>query len=473
MVNGVKCSGSLGWVCSNEITYPRDHGIVIENGSTVTCAFNTLSKTDQSGAGILFGSGSGNYVLHNQISGFEWGVGAIWAGFPCFGFPYSNEYAEVNNLIHNCIFGLRVYEESSVSMEDEDPEYLLYSHSSIKNNTFRNIDVRSDSYVPAALNFWDDTSAAKYNNYPGGWYNIIPSLDVDPWPDMNFAAQVPPSATKPGGMKVLRAPLSIAKQVADDFTKGMQLRSKREFVKAFEAFKKSITEDKKVTQSLLAINSLYNDTLSLQIDDLFSSLPTEKYPLAVYLQGIRQIQRNNTSAALAGMNRLPSNSSFLKASKLSLFYGYLYGAKDRTKAQEMLNDLSKNSDGFAFELALAKHDFESYAFNTTKMSAQKLQNGMKKSVSIGKSIPAFSLDQNSPNPFNPTTMISFEIPEACLVSLIVYDYIGREVQTLINDYRASGRYTVSCNASNLASGVYFYRLTASTSTSIKKMLLIK
>ena len=91
-----------------------------------------------------------------------------------------------------------------------------------------------------------------------------------------------------------------------------------------------------------------------------------------------------------------------------------------------------------------------------------------------KAIPEiYSLSQNYPNPFNPQTVISFSIPDAGIVSLKVYDIIGREVATLVNKELSSGVYTFNWNASSFASGVYFYRLKASNYSSVKKMMLLK
>jgi hypothetical protein len=85
----------------------------------------------------------------------------------------------------------------------------------------------------------------------------------------------------------------------------------------------------------------------------------------------------------------------------------------------------------------------------------------------------YKLNQNYPNPFNPTTIIKYDMPESGFVSLKVYDILGREVQTLVNGNKIKGTYEVSFNGSNLASGVYLYKLKAGNFTSIKKMLLIK
>jgi hypothetical protein len=85
----------------------------------------------------------------------------------------------------------------------------------------------------------------------------------------------------------------------------------------------------------------------------------------------------------------------------------------------------------------------------------------------------YKLDQNYPNPFNPVTKINFALPKQGLVTLKIYDLVGREVATLINEVRNAGYYTADFNGLNFASGVYFYKLTADDFIDTKRMVLIK
>jgi subtilisin family serine protease len=85
----------------------------------------------------------------------------------------------------------------------------------------------------------------------------------------------------------------------------------------------------------------------------------------------------------------------------------------------------------------------------------------------------FALEQNFPNPFNPTTTIQFGVEGPGLVSLKVYDVLGREVATLVNERKAAGKYSVTWNASSMASGVYFYRLEAGASVATRKLMLLR
>gem|GEM_PF-64659 len=85
----------------------------------------------------------------------------------------------------------------------------------------------------------------------------------------------------------------------------------------------------------------------------------------------------------------------------------------------------------------------------------------------------YSLTQNYPNPFNPTTKLSYSIAQSGLVTLKVYDVLGTEIETLINEEKAAGSFELSWDASYLPSGVYFYRLQAEDFTETKKMILLK
>jgi hypothetical protein len=95
-------------------------------------------------------------------------------------------------------------------------------------------------------------------------------------------------------------------------------------------------------------------------------------------------------------------------------------------------------------------------------------------VKTAGAIPiGFGLLQNYPNPFNPTTIINYQLPVASHVVLKVYDILGREVTTLVNEIKTAGYYSVTFNASSLSSGIYFYRITAGEFRNIREMMFLK
>jgi hypothetical protein len=105
-----------------------------------------------------------------------------------------------------------------------------------------------------------------------------------------------------------------------------------------------------------------------------------------------------------------------------------------------------------------------------------LDGGCKYSsiVEVEMNMPIkYSLSQNYPNPFNPETTINYSIPKASDVKIVIYDVMGKEVATLIDEKQEAGNYSVKYNARNLTSGVYFYKIETSDFRDVKKMVLIK
>ena len=83
------------------------------------------------------------------------------------------------------------------------------------------------------------------------------------------------------------------------------------------------------------------------------------------------------------------------------------------------------------------------------------------------------LYDNYPNPFNPSTTIRYSIPEASFTTLKIYDALGNEVSSLVNETKSAGTYEVEFNASDFSSGIYYYTLKAGSFTETKKMILMK
>ena len=115
----------------------------------------------------------------------------------------------------------------------------------------------------------------------------------------------------------------------------------------------------------------------------------------------------------------------------------------------------------AFEYRLKQVDFDgSYSFSEV--------------IRVDNIAPAeFSLEQNYPNPFNPSTEIKFSIPQTTNVTLRVFDIMGREVVTLIDEQMEAGKHSLVFNAANLSSGVYYYTIITENFIQTKKMLLLK
>ena len=140
---------------------------------------------------------------------------------------------------------------------------------------------------------------------------------------------------------------------------------------------------------------------------------------------------------------------------------------------DVLEDLGINGDGAddLRDLSVNGNHLDTYGDPVLVQSGAFIITGVETS---GNQIPVqFYLSQNYPNPFNPTTMIEYSILQSSNVSLKVYDMLGSEVATLVNEEKERGIYTVNFNALQLASGIYFYRLRAGDFVETKKMILMK
>ena len=109
-----------------------------------------------------------------------------------------------------------------------------------------------------------------------------------------------------------------------------------------------------------------------------------------------------------------------------------------------------------------------------EFSVKRFFNAIITSVADQGNIPhVFALEQNYPNPFNPTTIIEYDVPKNAHVKIFVFDILGRQVKTLVDEEKSAGSYKVEFDANNFSSGVYFYRIQTSEFTQTKKLILMR
>ena len=122
--------------------------------------------------------------------------------------------------------------------------------------------------------------------------------------------------------------------------------------------------------------------------------------------------------------------------------------------------LMQGNDGYIYAMCFIYNGLNRLRPDLTSINNEGIPSG-------------FSLDQNYPNPFNPETNIRYQILKNSFVSLKIYDLLGRELSSLVNENQVPGNYSVDWDGTNYPSGVYFYRLTTNDFTAEKKMVLVK
>ncbi len=146
--------------------------------------------------------------------------------------------------------------------------------------------------------------------------------------------------------------------------------------------------------------------------------------------------------------------------------GRLFGLSGTASEVNKLIEIDTATGGGWVKGDLGLSDIQSIAMDPDAVAGAALQ--------IAGQIPtAYILEQNFPNPFNPTTTIKFNLPHQSNILLTVYDVVGREVARLAEGVHQAGVFTVQFDASKISSGVYYYKLTAGTFSDIKKMLILK
>ena len=198
-----------------------------------------------------------------------------------------------------------------------------------------------------------------------------------------------------------------------------------------------------------------------RIDEIISNDPVMMKVKEVYDKTIKESSERNERTGIQIKDNF-NNEEYSVISEQSI----IQRESDKFKIDKARRNI--------FELKnLNRQELEKRRIEDMFLSAKDVRNTESEKDQI-ISIPLdYTLNQNYPNPFNPVTKISFELPNDAKVKLIVYDLLGREIKSIVNNHLMSGKYTFEFEGSSFVSGVYFYKLEAGTFSQTKKMLLIK
>jgi hypothetical protein len=240
---------------------------------------------------------------------------------------------------------------------------------------------------------------------------------------------------------------------------------------AINFYKDLIAKDKYAKIALSQLSRIKNQYSRIELADYFESLLSNQkyYPTINKIFGniyLRNNQFENAIKAWDNVIRTDSSGEDGISARFEKLFAYLYKEKDRNTALLILSDIkAMNSKKKEVQMRIKYADYLIEGSNKT----------LNKKINLaGGNIPkTYNLFQNYPNPFNPSTTIRYQIPKPGAVTLNMYDILGREVATLVNENKIEGSYDYSFNASRFASGIYIYQLRVNDYVSSKKMILIK
>lgn len=472
--NGIRFNNSSGSILNNKITSNSiGHGIVIENGSTnVTVNDNVLTKTytTRRGVGIYFGGGAGGSAARNDVYGWDWGICAIWSSSPT---SHSQQVMQKNNRIRNCNSGLMVYRLSYASF-GLPVSYEYFSLNSFSNNSYNaRVGTSYPEYqsgLDAYGNWWGSNppNTSLFSVGTNAYFNYNPYLSSDPW------AGIPKIVASNKSNATVGKTNLIPGENITSLLVGIELRIQDKFNDAKNYFMSYLADHPDNQQAYVELYNCYSKETADEIIKFFNSLPEKASKDHKLLLSYLYLKNGEVKTAMEVNNTLIAenpNTQLATRAKLNNVYITLYDENNISEAIKIFNEVAGKIElSNLMELYLVRDAIETYGktyglevkglsalpdFETTEEKLNK-QDGME--------IPdQYALLGNYPNPFNPSTTISYALPYQSSVELIIYDLMGREVKSFNVSSESAGYNELVWDGRNgngnfVSSGVYFYRI---------------
>jgi hypothetical protein len=446
------------YICYNNSS--NTGGIYINSGGP-TIRDNTISQN--AGNGVYYFSGSG-YLARNSIyASGNYGVYCDYWSTPYFG---ENGYTPTSNNVISSNNGVRAQSYSSPLVGWNSSSY--YRNQNISGNSNYNIYVDQTSNVCAELVWWGDNppNMSKIYVQSGG------TLDIDPWLTSPPSGKITESDVTDVGHISFKMNMKFPIPQDGSLRDAMDLIINRKYVDAFNILKEIIIENKsdvEVIYSMIELLKIYRETKDESILSFAESISNDsdiKKSVKNQLLWKMNIVMGDYQSAKSIINNSISvnkNSDFNKYANIDLFYLYYLHLNDKVKANEVISELkTKYPDDINVNIAaglMGQNDLINSKLIKPTLS------GTNNNENINN-----DLLQNYPNPFNPSTQITYNIPKDGNVKLSIYDILGREISTLVNENKTVGRYSAQFNSDRLSSGTYFYRLVITPSNGEKEII---
>lgn len=480
------------------------NGIQFYSGSSGDVDGCTIEKVYANG-GSAISIGAAAPTIQNctieNLSGTCNGISVWSAG--------NNKPYLYNNNIYSTLNGVYIYESWAYLRKN----IISASESAVASFDYSRIDFGTSSPTSLGENTCEDSyngiASAYYSNIYAGTsgsgrynntftnnsnYNAMATLGSDIVAENNYWSPTPPTKIYADGTSsVDYSPYngSLAKTFGDiddfitvdefDFNTylkyALSLRIEKKYNIAFDTYKDILLQfnsEENVNKIMAEIGELYKESGNVNIKSYIESVSGNKSIYALSFPVILEVMASvyffdEDYKKAETVNQLLIKEYPLtrheKKGRLSLFSIYFNSGDFESAGNELKNIPKDFAEGE--DVLFAKWLLESSAGLT-------INPGEGESVKENSSVAVeHKLFGNFPNPFNPTTRITFNIPQKSKVTLKVYDILGNEVMELVNNELEKGMHSVNFNASNLASGVYLYTLRAGKFVESKKMLLVK
>jgi hypothetical protein len=451
------------------------YGIVMANTSLARLQWCTLLGPGLTG---LYLDNASPTILHSTIKWFDYGVRAITNSAPVF-----QDGAEGQN------GGYNVITENTVGVQCENGSNAVLGlvvqsedggQNSIYNNTLYDVALYNECYVYAHNNWWGQPSGPDLNKI----VEVGSKLYYDPW-----LFSDPNGGSAPIRGKTIAATVAEAGEQTEPLSPGVggigraigqRMRGNHSFA---VALLRTIvgSADESLNVKRWALSELLSNTAHFRANgnsNYLRGLQNQHLLTTVRatLPATFVEEQNSPEAATEwNLNTRSTSNSLRSAGLYGKFLLALHMDGNVTEASALYNRLrSEHTDAPQTSLAARQLRLARSASAATFLNKHHERNGANVLASAStEKLKAFALEQNYPNPFNPTTTIRFAIPRNDHVTLKVYDLLGREVATLVDEVQGSGFKSIEFDASQLASGVYIYRLTAGSFSSSKKLMVVK
>ncbi|MDR3626399.1 MAG: T9SS type A sorting domain-containing protein [Ignavibacteriaceae bacterium] len=475
-VQGVYIYNSYPYIYNTQIIDPQQNGIYIDaSGFAPLIENNTIKKNSTNSTyynyqGIYVVDNSTPQILHNKIGGFCYGiyVGSSTASFE------NITYANQNNLLNNNVDGIAAGWGSTVIAGYQGAGY----YNSIYGNTNYDAYCYQSSHLYAEYDYWG-TSSHKYVDGTStlDYANVLTN---DPWGGQTPSIKQKNNSYSSDALaSVVIANPSVTDSNSTNIFSGLNLEVKGDINGATTNFISMISKDSHSNFALTELFKIMKKYSRSDILDYFGSFSSnnKNYPLVSKLIADNNLQTGQFNKAINTydyfIKTYPNDYYGINARFQELF-AYLHVKGDKVTAQQILSDIKALNLSATDPQWFPQIQMAEYLLSSPGISVDQEQAGQfSKDKELENTITDFALFNNYPNPFNPTTLIEYQIPKDGYVSLKVYDVLGRLVRTLVDGYKTVGKYSVSFDASKLASGIYIYELKSSNFSSIKKMILTK